>query len=436
MTKLIDRWFDSYFDEDEERVCADISDKACREVPRNFFWLVLTQVLTKFADLISNTKTVLPWLLTSVGAPSFLIGMLVPIRESGSLLPQILIGGIIRRYTVRKWVFVFGSLLQGMAIALMTIVALQLNGIVAGITILGLLVLFSLARGFSSIASKDVLGKTVPKSKRGRLGGLATFIASGLALSIGVGIMLGWLFTGKNQPLLLGLAALLWLLAAIIFSRILEYKGATEGGINGFSAAKKGLHLLRDDTVFRRFVVARSLMLGTGFASPFIILLVQQNQMDSLKGYGISTGAIGLFIVVDGLAGLLSSMVWGKFSDISSRNVMLYASSLSALTIAIASLVAYSLQGLSLSLGLFLFFVLSIAHHGIRLGRKTYIIDIAQGDLRTEYVAVSNTLIGVMLLLLGILSASVAQFSIEALLGAFALMCAIAFLNVKNLPEA
>ena len=55
----------------------------------------------------------------------------------------------------------------------------------AGAVILGLLGCFSLARGLNSIASKDVLGKTVPKTRRGRLGGYAAS-ASGAIASIAV----------------------------------------------------------------------------------------------------------------------------------------------------------------------------------------------------------------------------------------------------------
>jgi hypothetical protein len=47
------------------------------------------------------------------------------------------------------------------------------------------------------------------------------------------------------------------------------------------------------------------------------------------------------------------------------------------------------------------FFVLMIAHSGVRLGRKTYVVDLAAGNRRTDYVAVSNSVIGVILLILG-----------------------------------
>ncbi len=60
------------------------------------------------------------------------------------------------------------------------------------------------------------------------------------------------------------------------------------------------------------------------------------------------------------------------------------------------------------------FFGLSIAHAGVRLGRKTYLVDLAEGNRRTDYVAVSNTVIGALLLVSGLISAAAAVFSLEA----------------------
>ncbi|WP_405107995.1 hypothetical protein L0Z65_12330 [Phaeobacter sp. BS52] len=44
---------------------------------------------TKLADGLIDPKLVLAWLLNAIGAPGYLIGVLVPVRESGSLLPQL-----------------------------------------------------------------------------------------------------------------------------------------------------------------------------------------------------------------------------------------------------------------------------------------------------------------------------------------------------------
>ena len=42
-------------------------------------------------------KTVLTWMLSSIGAPGALLSMLVPVRESGSMLPQVFVSGYLAR---------------------------------------------------------------------------------------------------------------------------------------------------------------------------------------------------------------------------------------------------------------------------------------------------------------------------------------------------
>ncbi|WP_200881945.1 hypothetical protein [Nitrincola sp. A-D6] len=62
------------------------------------------------------------------------------------------------------------------------------------------------------------------------------------------------------------------------------------------------------------------------------------------------------------------------------------------------------------------FFGLGVAHAGVRLGRKTYMVDMASGNKRTDYVAVSNSVIGAVLLLTGLVGAVTALISVQATL--------------------
>jgi hypothetical protein len=102
---------------------------------------------------------------------------------------------------------------------------------------------------------------------------------------------------------------------------------------------------------------------------------------------------------------------------------------------AIASGLALSppLNNFWLMLGLF--FLLSVTHEGVRLGRKTYLVDMATGNRRTDYVAVSNTIIGLLLLVLGMAGAALAQVSIVAVLALFSLSGLFALLTALRLPE-
>ncbi|MDX1607005.1 MAG: hypothetical protein R3202_12485, partial [Candidatus Competibacterales bacterium] len=96
--------YERLVDEEDARVCKDISEDACRYVPVNFFTIIAANTLSKLGDELANPKTVLAWLFTFVAAPVWLIGFLVPIRESGSMLPQLFIAAFVRRLAVRKWV--------------------------------------------------------------------------------------------------------------------------------------------------------------------------------------------------------------------------------------------------------------------------------------------------------------------------------------------
>ena len=158
-------------EDDEGRVCKAISEAACREAPGNFIRHLLANTLSNLADRLASAKTTLPWLLLQLGAPAWMLSLLVPIREAGSMLPQMLIGEWVRRQAVRKWVWVWGGALQGACLAAMGWAGFALQGATAGWTLMCLLVLFSLSRGACSVAYKGVLGRTIPKPRRGRLSG-------------------------------------------------------------------------------------------------------------------------------------------------------------------------------------------------------------------------------------------------------------------------
>ena len=75
-------------------------------VARNGLRLVSASALQSSGDQTVNASTVLPWLFHALGVPPALVGVLVPIRESGSMLPQAFLTPLILRVRYRKWVFV------------------------------------------------------------------------------------------------------------------------------------------------------------------------------------------------------------------------------------------------------------------------------------------------------------------------------------------
>lgn len=392
--KAIDRLYYTVFNEEEDaRVCTDIPETACSNLPGNFAKIVASSTATSLADELANGKTVLPWLLTGIGASPFWTGLVVPIRESMSMFPQLLLGGYVRRFALRKFAWVLGAVLQAAALVGIGLVAFFVRGPVAGPVVIGMLLAFSVSRGLTSVASKDVIGKTVPKTRRGRLTGAKSAFAGLLAIL--VGLRVGSVVGADSTPAVIGTiiiaAAALWLIAIGLFVAVREEPGATEGGSNGLQAAFSSLAILRTDAPFRRFVLTRALFVSTALAGPYYVVLA--------RDYGSGGTLLGLFIVASGLASAVSSLVWGGMADRSSRNVLVVAAT--AASILGVVMFVLDVSGVLASVpwaATIAFFLLAVAHSGVRIGRKTYVLDLAGGKKRTDYVAVGNTVIGGVLL--------------------------------------
>ena len=82
-----------------------------------------------------------------------------------------------------------------------------------------------------------------------------------------------------------------------------------------------------------------------------------------------------------------------------------------------------------------LLFVLMIAYHGVRLGRSTHLVDMATVDNRAAYTALSNTIIG-LILLTGVGFSAIAQyFGHVVVLAVMAVMCLLAAVLSLGLKE-
>ncbi len=416
-------------DPDEDFTTSDLDPEVKDEVPGNALRHIAAMGLQKIGDLIVDAKTVLAWLLTQLGASSTVIALLVPVREAGSMLPQALLAPFVRRQRIRKWLWVAGAVGQAACVAAMAAAALTLEGTRSGWVILSALAVFAAARSLSSIASKDVLGRTIPKGGRGRVSGMATTLSGIVAITVGVGIrMVGGSDTAIGTlAVLLGAAALAWVAAAMTYAAIVEPPGDVDS--DGADSTPRGFALLRDDAIFQRFVLARGLLLVSALSPPFVVMLATEAGTGGLAG-------LGPFVIGSGIAALVGGRLWGGLADRSSRRTMVLACATSSLIVAVF-LGALQIESLREAAILYpvTYLALALVHTGSRLGRKTYVIDMADGNDRTERVAVSNAAMGVILLAAGGLSAGIAVFGPQAALLLLAALGVVGVLVSRSLPE-
>jgi hypothetical protein len=417
--------------DDEHAELDQLPPEVAEAVPANSVRSVGAHTLQNVGDHIVDAKTVLTWLIAATGAPAAFVGLLVPIRDAGSMVPQLFLAPAVRRLAIRKWVWVGGALAQAAAVVAMAVVTATLTGVAAGVGILATLTVFSLARAASSFASKDVLGRTLPKGVRGQISGLAAVGSGVAAITVGLGMrVLG----GDETPpttfawLLVG-AAVAWVLAALVYAGLREAPGEHDAENRGAEAMRGAVALLRTDAPFRRFVLARSLLLVSALSPPFVVALATEQGGAGLQG-------LAAFVFSSGVAALVAGRFWGRTSDRSSRTTMQRAAGLSALII-LAFVAATRVEALAELTLLYpaTYLLLAIAHTGSRIGRKTYVIDLAEGNTRTDYIAVSNTAMGLILLVAGVVTAGAATFGEEVALLLLAGLGVLGVVVAASLPE-
>ncbi|WP_417438993.1 MFS transporter [Idiomarina sp.] len=430
--KLTERVYGYLAEDEDARVCKDIPESACNEQPRSFVLMLLSLTLTKLGDSLVSARLVLPWMLSSLGAPAMFISALVPLRESLALLPQLFVAQKLREQPVRKWFWVAGSIGQAVSLLAMLFAVATLDESALGWSVVVLLAIFSLSRGICSVANKDVTGKTVSKTRRGRMSGVAASAAGLLTLLTALVIIFAPDMEGQRSLFvgLLGAGVVLWFAAALLYAGIPEVAGATEGGGNALTEALKSMSLLWQDRQFGHFVISRALLVAAAFAIPYIVVLIQREGESELT-------SLGSLMLASGLAGLLAGRFWGRWSDSASHHVMAAASVMSTLVISAALALYYWIpEALGAQwVAALLLFSSAVAHHGARVGRKTYLVDMATQDNRAQLTAVSNTVMGVVLLaglLLGWVDAAYGVAVVLWALGAIGLLATLAALRLPD----
>ncbi|WP_111559106.1 MFS transporter [Paracoccus sediminilitoris] len=409
MKDIEEQLFEALVDDPEPDGGLDGDQKQAE--PRNFLRHVAALSGSKLGDGLVDAKLVLSWLLTHLGAGSVFIGLLVPVREAGSLLPQLFTAGAIGALPRRKWVWAVGSIVQGLAALGIALAAMVMQGAAAGLAIVGLLAVLALARSACSASYKDVLGKTVGKSRRGSATGLASSI--GAAGVIIFALLLLW-GPVDRAPLVIGailLAGAAWIMGGAAFATLDERPQPREDMLS-LRQSLAQLSLLRRDGQLARFVLARSLLVGTALAPPYLLVLAAGQDADDRQ--------LGLLVLASALASLLSSWVWGRMSDRSARRVLIWSGTAASVALAMAiGLRVAGLAGYAAAIAVVLF-GLMIAYHGVRQGRSTYLVDMAPDDQRAAYTAVSNLVVGVVILVAGAASAALAALGAPWVIAVFA----------------
>lgn len=377
--------------------------------------LVTGLSFNKLADLLISAKTTLPALLIILGAPAWMVGWLVPIRESGALLPQVLISMYLRNNAARYKVWRVGICIQISSVVGILCSAVLLDGFNAGLCILGFLILLSLGRSACSLTVKDIEADVVPKGERGNLVGLASTISGVMTLLVAVPLLI-FDDTFKDNALL---GVLVCAAVSFTITLLCMFNLKTKVEDNGDDKGK--MFSIRFDKTVYQFVFVRGLFVHSALVAPYFMLENGDNAQKLLP----------IYIAAQALASMCSSLLWGKVADYSAKLTLQIAG---VLTIA-ACVGLLIIESDTLIISAVLFFILSIAHSGVRTGRKTYSLDVKEGQERTELVGFSNTAIGIILLTFGAVYAAIGPFLSFSVVYIMTAMMVVATIFTAILPN-
>ena len=370
--------------------------------------------LNKLADLLISAKTTLTALLVSVGAPVWMIGWLVPIRESGALLPQVLISVYLRNHSERHKVWRLGMFIQAFSVIGIIASVTLFTGFTAGAGVLLSLVILSIGRSACSLTVKDIEADVAKKGKRGNLIGIASTISGLVTLCIAIPLVVFEGALSSNMLLVILCASLLSFGATLIC--VWPIKTRVDVG----DKSRDTFSVDFDSTVYK-FIFVRGLFVHSALVAPYFMIERDGNVQELLP----------IYIGAEALAALLSSIVWGKIADKSARLTL----QLSGVLALFACVGLLTLDSTSIFISALLFFVLAIAHAGVRTGRKTYSLDVKEGHERTELVGFSNTAIGLILLGFGALYAALTSILSFTVVYIMSVMLVLAILATVILPN-
>src|SRR5699024_10250792 len=150
------------------------SQRALPHESHNARRFIIANGVQNLGDQLVAAKTVLTWRFQAAGVPAALMALLVPIRESGSMLPQAALTPWVLNSPSSKRLWIIGGIVQALAALGIGLAAMVMDSLALGIVVLVLLGVLSIGRALCSITGKDVQGKTISKGKRGIVTGRAT----------------------------------------------------------------------------------------------------------------------------------------------------------------------------------------------------------------------------------------------------------------------
>ncbi len=392
---------------------------------RNFILHVTNGVLIALSETMTDISLITTALVSQLTTSSVLIGLLAPMRDTGWFLPQLFISNLVERVP-RKIVFYQVATVFRVAgwMALVACLLLIEDRATLLWAFFGCTAVIALSGGMGGISYLTVTAKVIPSGQRGLLFGLREFIGGGL--SIFIGGLSAFILSGnigglhlsfpKNFGVLFAVSTVFFTAGCIAFSLLAEAPDAVPARRTSLTEQlARAAHAIKTDGLFRRFIFTRIALLFARTGMPFITVFAKRSM-------AISDAFIGTMVSITLGSALFAGLVWGRLNDRRGSRPVLITSCL--LGVAQCGLGVALLPTHSVALLVAALVLGGVSGAGFNVSLVPLLLDVVPADQRPLYIGLSNTLLGVVMLLTSLVGLIVDYLGFAACF----LFCALCFL--------
>jgi len=412
-----------------------------REARRSFALGVLNGTAFRFAEALIDPPLVLTWFVSQLTSSNLLVGLVAPLGNAGWFLPQIFVSTRIQRMARKMPSYTLAAVIRTIAWLLLVAVVWVVDD--PRLLLVGFFVLYTIARlsaGLAGLAFFDVVAKTIPARRRG------SFFAWRQLLGGLLGLGAAWIVkTVLSHPALSfprGHAVLFLLYCAVMapalatFALIREPPGVVvaEPVTLGEQLRRAG-RLLRADRVYRRYMAAWLSLALANIALPFYGIYAK-------NVLGAPEGMVGVYVATRVVALLLFNLPWGRLSDRRGNRLVMRLVSLGSGLAALSALVLVGTMGLLRPQGAWLpylalplFFLDGAVRPAQILTGSNFLLELVTEAERPLYLGLSNTLMGIVVLISGLGGLVVDFFGFAGLFAVSLGLCLVGYVLASGLPE-
>jgi MFS family permease len=372
---------------------------------RNFAALLGDYVFFGLGTTFAGLTTVLPNFISQLTDSKIIIGLLATLGSGAFMLPQLVFANMVVNKPRKKPYFNVGAgfsrplyLLYGIALWL----GLARSPALALVLIFAVQIIFWIGDSLATVAWFDVLTKSMPPDRRGRLLGSAQI--TGAVLAVGAGAIIAVLLGEGGPPFPYNYAALFILASVFLLMALSSWSFVVEPIEPGQAGERTRwrdylphlVETLRQDHIFRRLIIVRLLAGFDSLAIGFYILFATGE-------LGLPPETVGVFTAVQMIGGVVASLALGAINERLGTHRVIQVATALALTAPLVALGVLWLpirgEVLTTTVYAWVFLMMGAVANSVMLGFFNYVMELTPATQRPTYIGLFNTVGGALVVL-------------------------------------